>query len=112
MRAILETISSNQGYLFGALLFFCQAFLIIYFMHEMRRKERLLYKYIDKKLSTHGMAISSAIEANQVPRASILSEEELHMLLTPMEEEESMVRMEREDDDKLIEELLSEILSC
>ncbi|MFT3982676.1 MAG: hypothetical protein QM697_02115 [Lachnospiraceae bacterium] len=112
MRAILEMIGSNQGYLYGILLFFCQAFLIIYFMHEMRRKERLLYKYIDKKLSVHGMAVSSAIEANQVPRASILSEEELHMLLTPLEEEKSVIKTERIEDDKLIEELLSEILSC
>lgn len=111
MRAVLETISSNQGYLFATLLFFCQAFLIIYCMHEMRRKERLLYKYIDKKLATHGMAISSAIEANQLPRDSILSEEEIQMLLSPLEEESS-AGTEREDDDKLIEELLSEILSC
>ncbi len=112
MGIIIETISSNQGYLFGILLFFCQAFLIIYFMHEMRRKERLLYKYVDKKLSTHGMAISNAIEANQVPRTSLLSEEELHMLLTPLDEEKCLDEIEREDDDILIEELLSEILSC
>ncbi len=112
MGTIVGTVSSNQGYLFGVLLLFCQAFIMIYFMHEMRRKERLLYKYVDKKLSTHGMAISNAIEANQAPRTALLSEEELHMLLTPLDEEKCVDKIEMEEEEKLIEELLSEILSC
>lgn len=117
MQDLWKAAADSQGYLCGVMLFACMSFFMVFYMHEIKRKEKQLYHYIDKKLSSRGRAISNAIEANQVSREAVLSEEELQMLLTPCEKEEKEMVIEekekwKEEDDKLIEELLSEILDA
>ena len=117
MQELWKAAADSQGYLCGVLLFACMSFFMVFYMHEMKRKERQLYNYIDKKLSSRGRAISNAIEANQISRNAVLSDEELQMLLTPCEKEQFAEEKEekdkwKEEDDKLIEELLSEMLDA
>ncbi len=128
MQEVVEAIVRSQGFMYGVFIVACQLFLIIFFIHEAKRKEKKIYNYIDKRIATHGLAVSNAIEANHVSAEAILTEEELQMLLS--DNTESFIepsnlpcemlhfgsvkekKKDMTEEDELLEELLSEILSC